>query len=125
MRLVIVGTRAVRARLAAELPDGIDVVGEADSIADARNRALSADAFLVAAPELRDRDGPVLEPLTARELDVLDLLSQGLSNKAIAIRLGISDQTVKFHVATICGKLGAANRTEAARTALRQGLISL
>ena len=40
-------------------------------------------------------------------------------------RLGISSHTVKFHVATICGKLGAANRTEAARTALRQGLISL
>ncbi len=125
MRLVIVGTRAARARLAAELPDGIEVVGEADTMADARSRSLPAEAWLVAAPGFPDPDGPVLEPLTARELDVLDLLSQGLSNKAIAIRLGISDQTVKFHVATICGKLGAANRTEAARTALRQGLISL
>jgi DNA-binding NarL/FixJ family response regulator len=65
------------------------------------------------------------EPLTAREVEVLELLAEGLPNKSIAIRLGISDQTVKFHVASICGKLGAANRTQAVRRGVRRGLISL
>ena len=55
----------------------------------------------------------------------VELLAEGLPNKAIAVRLGISDQTVKFHVASICGKLGAANRTDAVRRAVRRGLISL
>ena len=65
------------------------------------------------------------EPLTPREIEVVELLAEGLSNKAIAARLGISDQTVKFHVASICGKLGAANRTDAVRRAVRRGLVSL
>jgi two-component system, NarL family, nitrate/nitrite response regulator NarL len=56
---------------------------------------------------------------------VLELLAEGLPNKAIAARLGISDQTVKFHVASITGKLGAANRTDAVRRAVRRGLITL
>jgi DNA-binding NarL/FixJ family response regulator len=64
-------------------------------------------------------------PLTARELDVLELLALGHANKAIAARLGIGPQTVKFHVASICGKLGAANRTDAARRAFRYGLVAL
>jgi DNA-binding NarL/FixJ family response regulator len=64
-------------------------------------------------------------PLTRRELEVLELLAEGLPNKAIAARLGVSDQTVKFHVAALSGKLGAANRTDAVRRAVRQGLISL
>ena len=52
-------------------------------------------------------------------------LAEGLPNKAIADRLGISDQTVKFHIASIAGKLGAANRTDAVRRAVRRGLITL
>ena len=63
--------------------------------------------------------------LKAREIQVLELLAEGLPNKAIAERLGISDQTVKFHVASISGKLGAANRTDAVRRAVRRGLIAL
>ena len=50
----------------------------------------------------------IAESLTPREIEVLDLLADGLSNKAIARRLGISDQTVKFHVSSLCGKLGAS-----------------
>jgi DNA-binding NarL/FixJ family response regulator len=58
-------------------------------------------------------------------VQVLELLAEGLPNKAIAARLQISDQTVKFHVASIAGKLGAANRTDAVRRAVRRGLIAL
>ena len=68
---------------------------------------------------------PVRESLTTRELDVLRLLAEGLPNKAIAARLGISDQTVKFHVASIGGKLGARNRTDAVRLAIRRGLVEI
>ena len=70
-------------------------------------------------------DGPPVEPLTGRETQVLELMAEGLPNKAIAVELGISDQTVKFHVSSIAGKLGAANRTDAVRRAVRRGLIAL
>ena len=65
------------------------------------------------------------EPLTARELQVLQLVAQGLPNKGIARRLGISENTAKFHVASLCGKLGASSRTEAVTLAARRGLILL
>lgn len=66
---------------------------------------------------------PLVEPLTPRELEVLQLLAQGLSNKAIAARLGISDHTAKFHVNSILGKLGVESRTEAIVHAARLGLV--
>jgi DNA-binding NarL/FixJ family response regulator len=66
-----------------------------------------------------------IEPLTARELQVLQLVAQGLPNKGIARRLGISENTAKFHVASLCGKLGASSRTEAVTLAARRGLILL
>jgi DNA-binding NarL/FixJ family response regulator len=111
--------------LSADLPDGLDVVGEAPTLADARSLPVAVDAWLVATPREDARDPIASEPLTTRELEVLELLAQGLPNKSIAARLGISDQTVKFHVASICGKFGAANRTDAARRALRLGVIPL
>ena len=73
----------------------------------------------------RDDSEWIEEPLTRRELEVLQLLTEGLPNKAIAAQLCVSDQTIKFHVASILSKLGAANRTEAVRLALRRGMISL
>lgn len=79
-------------------------------------------------PLLGTRDQPVpplVEELTPRELEVLDLLAEGLSNKAIALRLGISEHTVKFHVNAVMGKLGAQSRTEAVVRATRLGLILL
>ncbi len=65
------------------------------------------------------------EPLTARELEVLQLMAQGLPSKTIATRLHISEHTVKFHVGAILAKLGAASRTEAVALAIRRGLIAL
>ena len=125
MRVVIVGPGAARARLAANLPGELEVVGEARTLAEARDAGFATDAWLVASVSSESTDLTEAEPLTARELEVVELLAQGLPNKAIAARLGISDQTVKFHVAAICGKLGAANRTEAAHRALRLGVIPL
>jgi DNA-binding NarL/FixJ family response regulator len=65
------------------------------------------------------------DALTEREAEVLQLLAQGLANKQIAARLGISEHTVKFHVSAIYAKLGAASRTEAVRLGVRQGLVIL
>jgi two-component system, NarL family, response regulator YdfI len=65
------------------------------------------------------------EPLTDRELRVLNLVADGLSNPQIARLLSISRNTVKFHVSSIISKLGAASRTEAVTIGVRQGLIIL
>jgi len=67
---------------------------------------------------------PLDEPLTARESEVLSLLSQGLPNKLIARDLGISEHTVKFHISSIYTKLGASSRTDAVNRGARHGLIS-
>ena len=67
----------------------------------------------------------LLEPLTKREREVLQMLAAGLANKEIAARLAISDHTVKFHVASILGKLGVSTRTEAVSVGIRRGLVLL
>jgi two-component system, NarL family, response regulator LiaR len=68
---------------------------------------------------------PPQESLTERELEVLNLLAQGMPNKEIAAHLVISERTAKFHVSSIMGKLGATNRTEAVSLAAQRGLITL
>jgi two-component system, NarL family, response regulator YdfI len=73
-------------------------------------------------PELGE---PIVEHLTPREIEVLQLLSAGLGNKEIAARLNISEHTAKFHVASIMGKLGAATRTEAVTLGIRHGLVMI
>jgi two-component system, NarL family, response regulator YdfI len=65
------------------------------------------------------------EELTTRELEVLAMLAEGLANREIADRLGVSDHTIKFHISSILDKLGAATRTEAVTLGLRMGLIVL
>jgi len=136
MRIILVGPPHARAQLRLELIElhgpgpGIDVVGEFDTLAKARASAIRADAMLLANDESSTREGSppnewIDEELTPREIEVLELLAEGLPNKAIGTRLKISDQTVKFHVASIIGKLGAANRTEAVRLAVQRGLVSL
>jgi two-component system, NarL family, nitrate/nitrite response regulator NarL len=66
-----------------------------------------------------------VEPLTPREAEVLALLAEGLANKSIAQRLGVSERTAKFHVESILGKLGAENRSEAIVIAARRGMVTL
>jgi NarL family two-component system response regulator YdfI len=65
------------------------------------------------------------DPLTPRELEVLAMLAEGLSNKLLAFRLGISEHTVKFHVASILTKLQAGSRTDAVMQGIRRGLIMM
>jgi DNA-binding NarL/FixJ family response regulator len=134
MRVVIVGPPLDRARVRAELNGSMDVVGEFPSLAAARASDVDVDAIILAEGATKppgeqgdhgESDEWFDEPLTPREIQVLELLAEGLPNKAIAVRLKISDQTVKFHVSSISGKLGAANRTDAVRRAVRRGLITL
>jgi len=125
VRIVLVGPVEGRARLRHALPAGMEVVGEAATLGAARASHVDADAWLIASDARPDDDGMMAEKLTPRELEVLELVAQGLPNKAIAARLAISDQTVKVHVASIYGKLQASNRTDAVRRAVRRGLISI
>jgi two-component system, NarL family, nitrate/nitrite response regulator NarL len=84
------------------------------------------DPSVAAVAPLRDRAAVELpEPLTPRELEVLQSLAAGLPNKVIADRLGISEHTVRFHLNAIFGKLEAHTRTEAVSRAVRLGLIVL
>lgn len=132
MRVLLVGSPSERARLRAQLNGSLEIAGEFATLAAARAADRGVDAVLVADDAVRapsasadNEEAGFEEPLTSREVQVLELLAEGLPNKAIAARLGISDQTVKFHVASIAGKLGAANRTDAVRRAVRRGLITL
>jgi two-component system, NarL family, response regulator YdfI len=65
------------------------------------------------------------EQITSRETEVLRMLAEGLVNKDIATRLGISEHTVKFHISSILDKLGASTRTEAVALGIRRGLIPI
>jgi DNA-binding NarL/FixJ family response regulator len=94
----------------------------------------AAAAGLVALDEglaesvLRPRPTPapaLAEPLTPREVEVVQLLAEGLTNRRIGERLGISEHTAKFHVNAILGKLGAQSRSEAVAQAARLGLVLL
>ena len=114
------------------------VRGVLSTDADGEQLALAIEAaagglFVLHPNEVRaERSSPAravtLEPvesLTARERQVLQMLAAGLGNKEIAARLKISEHTVKFHVASILGKLNASSRTEAVAIGLRRGLILL
>ena len=133
MRVILVGAAPDRERMRAQLDGSMQVAGEFATLAEARaagERGSGDDFAILLAPSRRRLEddevpGGRPEPLTMREVQVLELLAEGLSNKAIAERLRISDQTVKFHVASLSGKLGAVNRLDAVRRAVRRGLIAL
>lgn len=118
--------RAVRAGARGALPR----IASGDQIA-AAIAAAAAGLVVVPAERAAARARPVLEvatpvqPLTPREIEVLALLAEGLGNKEIAARLGITDHTVKTHVAAVFTKLGVSSRAEAVAGAARLGLLML
>jgi two-component system, NarL family, response regulator YdfI len=123
--------RAVLAGIRGFLPHGVS----GDELESAV-RALAA-GLVVLSPEFSevmlartiqiDSDEPELlvEDLTPREVEVLEVVAEGLPNREIADRLQISEHTVKFHISSIMGKLGASSRTEAVTLGLRRGLVFL
>ena len=122
LRVLQAGVRAVLAREAH--PGEIIAALQAahDGLAVFSSEIL--DVLLPASGEMgADGDLPPGEPLTEREMSVLALMAEGAGNKEIAARLQISEHTVKFHVSSILGKLGAATRTEAVARGYREGLI--
>jgi DNA-binding NarL/FixJ family response regulator len=84
---------------------------------------LQSDDYPANARSLRSQPSGFIQPLTPREREVLEYVADGISNKEIASRLEISDHTVKFHIASIMSKLGAATRTEAVTIAIRNGVL--
>jgi DNA-binding NarL/FixJ family response regulator len=113
------GARGVLARTAAprRMHAALHAVAEAEIVID--------DAFADHLLRHTRAEVEMIEPLTAREREVLRLLASGLTNKEIAQRLGVTDHTIKFHVNGILGKLGAATRTEAVVEAARRGIIAV
>jgi DNA-binding NarL/FixJ family response regulator len=104
---IVAAVEAVGAGLAVLLPDGLDTLLQESA---ASHRTVSP---------------PLVEALTPREIEVLGMMVEGWGNKEISTRLGISEHTVKFHVASIMGKLNASSRTEAVTSGIRHGLIML
>jgi DNA-binding CsgD family transcriptional regulator len=93
--------------------------------ADAVLMTPEALARLPVGRERRPAEAPPVEALTARERDVLAYVAEGHGNREIGQLLSISEHTVKFHLASIYGKLGVGNRTEAVQHALRAGLLEI
>lgn len=136
IRVVVVGESALtRAGLEAALGDveRFEVVGSTNMAGSATLiESTTADLVVLEASSFRswtpDGDStlsPPATPLTPREVEVLRMLADGASNKAIAWKLSISEHTAKFHVASILSKLRAGTRTEAVTAGVRLGLIYL
>jgi two-component system, NarL family, response regulator YdfI len=119
------GARSVLPRDAT--PDEIIAALEAAAVGLVTLPAELAADFVSAAraPSAPRPASPPTQPLTPREIEVLGMLAEGLANKNIAARLGISEHTVKTHVASILTKLDAFSRAEAVAIGARQGLILL
>jgi two-component system, NarL family, response regulator YdfI len=121
---------AIRSGITALLPLGA-TSNEISGAIEAAAAGLIAvhPAFLDVLSEVQPASRPPAEmpksPLTAREVEVLNLIAQGLGNKEIAWRLGISEHTVKFHIGSIFNKLDASSRTESVTLGIRAGLIML
>lgn len=107
------------------LPRSADGAHMAAALVAVAQGLLVFDETLLPAPAPLPADIELVEPLSSRELEVLRHLAEGLSNKEIARALGISENTVKFHVNAILSKLGAQSRTEAVVRATRAGLLLL
>jgi ATP/maltotriose-dependent transcriptional regulator MalT len=113
--------------LSGQASDEIELLRQrlaADANLELVDRVDEADAVVTLPPAAR-RQEPLIEALTARELSVLGLVADGLPNREIARALDISEHTVKFHLASIFGKLGVSTRTEAVQRGLRLGVIAI
>lgn len=113
---------------AAQLHAAMDAVMQGLVVFQAEEAGVLASFGLAPAGSAWNRSGPaenLAEALTRREREVLQMLAGGLANKEIAAKLNLSDHTVKFHVASILGKLGASSRAEAVAIGMRCGLILL
>jgi DNA-binding NarL/FixJ family response regulator len=136
LRVLVVGVTtedAERLRARIEGNESIEVAG-VRTIADLQqtSSADNADALLLTPAALRrptpralESDEVPVEHLTPREQAVLARVADGLPNREIASMLGISEHTVKFHLAAVFGKLGVSSRTEAVRRGLQLGLIEI
>jgi DNA-binding CsgD family transcriptional regulator len=124
---VIVSSPAVREEILRLLESAeIRVIDdEADGAAHRADFVVIADGGTADGWQPDGEESGPAEALTPREREVLELLAGGLSNKEIAARLGISEHTAKFHVASVLAKLGAANRADAVRRGVRRGLVSV
>lgn len=100
-----------------------EAICEAILVVAAGGTALSTEAQGALLTGLKSRDGGAHSSLTRRELEMLELLADGLSNADIAGRLYVSPETVKAHLRNLFGKLGVSDRTAAVAAALRRGLI--
>jgi DNA-binding NarL/FixJ family response regulator len=87
--------------------------------------ALLQDLFEHQPAVMLENGDPIVDPLTAREREVLQLVAEGLANKQVALSLGISEHTVKFHLSSLYTKLGVTSRTEAIRAGARRGWVVL
>jgi DNA-binding NarL/FixJ family response regulator len=97
----------------------------ADSNLELVDRAELAEAVVSLPTRRPEDDEALIEALTSREHEVLTLVAEGLHNRDIARTLAISEHTVKFHLASIFGKLGASTRTDAVQRGLRHGVIDI
>jgi two-component system, NarL family, response regulator YdfI len=107
------------------LPDQLVAALEAAAQGLTVMHPAQTEALLAAPVGAARRMAELAEPLTPREREVLQMLASGSGNKEIASRLSISEHTVKFHVTSILGKLGASSRTEAVFLGIRRGLVLL
>lgn len=136
--IVVLSDRSEPGRVVEALRSGVRAILPGDMSSDQIVASLEAaaaglivlhpaevEAMFPAAEPTSSALAELIEPLTPRESEVLQMLASGLANKEIATRLAISEHTVKFHVASILGKLGAASRTEAVTLGIRRGLVLL
>jgi DNA-binding CsgD family transcriptional regulator len=114
-------------RLRALIGERLADLGEVVAVADGRGAGAAAVVQAEGDDGAEAAGGPPgpAASLTPRELEVLGLCAEGLANKEIADRLGVSAHTAKFHVESLLHKLGAANRAGAVKEGIRQGLISV
>jgi len=123
-RLLRSGVRAILSRES----DPDDVVSAIYAAYDGLvllNTPTAESLAAVYGDQLPEVEEDLSEEITSRETDVLRMLAEGLVNKDIAARLGISEHTVKFHISSILDKLGASTRTEAVMLGVRRGLIPI